>query len=828
MKLALCFTTFFILSLPAIGSHATTRDMDDISPGLHIDAGDRTIALPLLKTKVTGDIKGFVANVDVVQQFVNPYDSHIEATYVFPLPENGAVYRMEMWFRKKKVVAIIKKREEAIQQYEEAVRAGKTAALLNQERPNIFTQKVGNIPPGEKVDVKISYVEALPYEKGVSSFVFPTVVGPRFIPAGEPTGQPDKNPQGRVSDNTRVLDASAITPPSFDEGETGAHRIDLQLTVRPGTEIRKIESPSHNLHVNFSGKKKATVSIVHGDRIPNKDFVLKIDLRSKSPNATVLTHKDTDDSGYMTLSIQPPLAVGAKDATPKDLFFVVDNSGSMSGAPLNASKALIKQALSHMNPKDRFTVMRFSDDVSSLSQTPLANTTENVAAAMQYVDEMHGMGGTQMLSGIRRALEGTTPEERVRIVFFLTDGYIGNDAEILNAVREENTAKARLFSLGVGSSVNRYLLSGMARLGRGKMMVMRHDEDPAPFVKTFYDRVRNPVLTDVRLQWDIDGATVDKPAIDAIPDLFDGEPLLVHSRYRGDGRGTLKITGRLGGQSYSHEMTVTLPKKQHNPDVARLWARAMIEKWSDEETARPGSHQADIEEVALNHSLMSKYTSFVAVASEVTRDAGDPLIPVTQRLPLPEGVSRNALGSLSRTEIPPGDPFIAVNAPADAAKVTAVFPFGLTKDLAWDATRERWRGRFLVPVGIPDGYYETAIVITAHNGTVTLLKQMFHLDSEGAEFEINFDHIRVKKGRGLLMKVDTIEPASEVYVHCKGLNWRREVFELSSEDDVLWQRWMRIPTDAAPGQYKVLVVARDKAGNRIEQTVTITVYGGDQ
>ena len=822
LKLIVFFVVFFV-SMHVWGAEPGTQgnDHSSVSPGLHIDANGEAIPLPLKSTKVRGNIKGFVADMKVIQEFVNPYDAHIEATYVFPLSASAAVYHMEMKFRGTVVKAVIKKKEDAQKIYDDAVKAGKTAALLEQNRPNIFTQKVGNIPPGEKVTVTLTYLELLPYGQGVSAFVFPTVVGPRYIPAGEKTGVRDANPEGRIADNTRVPDASAITPPSFAEGETGAHRIDLKITVNPRIPIQSLTSPSHKILVAKHSKQKATVSIAKTDRIPNKDFVLKIDARDNVPAIAVLAHKKTGDAGYVTLAIQPPVKVAAKDATPKDLFFVVDNSGSMSGAPINACKDLIKEALTHLNPSDRFTVMRFSDNVSTLSATPLANTKQNIQKAVRYVDEMHGMGGTEMLSGIRRALEGKPGKGRIRIVFFLTDGYIGNDREILAAVKENNEANARLFSLGVGSSVNRYLLSGMARLGRGKVQYVRYDEDPAPVIEGFYRMVRNPVLTDVQVKWQ--GVTVSDQVPKNIPDLFDGEPLIIHQRFADGGDGELELSGFLGSTYWRKKINVQLPVSRHNPDIARLWARAKIKMWSDDEVAMPGAHQEDIENLALAHNLMSQYTSFVAVAKKVSREEGEPLIPVTQRIPLPEGVSQHALGTLSRYEIPPGDPFIAVKAPSDAQKVTAVFPFGLTKDLRYDASRERWRGRFLVPTGIPDGHYAIVIAITHKDGSVQMNTETFHLDSDAAEFITNFDGKKVQAGKGALLKVDTIEPAREVYIHCDALGLNRVLFLPETDDGIKWEKWIAIDKDIPAGAHSVLVVMRDMAGNRIEQTITIEI-----
>ena len=810
-------TLFAALLLPAL-AYADADAEKSAQFGLYLPGDQSPIPLPLAGTKVRGTLRGFVAEVEVTQTYVNPYDQTIEAIYVFPLPERAAVHAMTMRVAGREIVAEIKPREEAERVYEDAKRTGHTASLMTQERPNIFTQKVGNIPPGHKVEVKLSYVEALPYEEGVSSFVFPTVVGPRYIP-GQPLPGPDKQPGARYVDTDRVSDASRISPPALGEGETSAHRIDLDLLVEPGMPIGLLKSPSHKIVINRIDASTARVSLDANDRMPNKDFILRVDVRGSQPKAVVLSHRQGGD-GTFTVVLQPPARPREEDISPKDLFFVVDTSGSMNGAPVEAAKSMVREALRHMNPQDRFTIMRFSDHVSALSTVPLPNTPENVASGLQFVNAMAGEGGTEMLNGIRRALEGRPEEGRLRVVFFLTDGYIGNDAEILAAVTTQNQAHARLFAMGVGTSVNRHLLSSMARLGRGEVQFMRLDEPVAPFVEKFYRRVRNPVLSDIKLTWD--GLDVYDQTPAQITDLFDGQPVLVHGRYRQPGHGNLILTGQVGSKSYRAKLAVELAEDANRPAVPSLWARARIAEWSDDENVRPGSHKDDITRIALEHSLVSQYTAFVAVdRAEVARQPSEPLIPVQQRLPLPEGVSRLALAELSRHDIPPGDPVLDIAAPADARRVTATFSFGLVKELTFDAQRARWRGRFLVPEGLPDGAYTILVVIELADGSRIERREPYVLDSKADDFVVEMLPKAAKPGALLTVKVDSVEPADEVYVHCRELGWLRLV--LSSEDAIHWTTRVRVPGDITKGDYQVLVVVRDRAGNRAEQNHTLTV-----
>lgn len=838
---AVGFLALVMVAMPCPGHSAASRGPDGPARddfGLYVQGEKRSIPLPLASTRVRGTVHGFVSRVDVTQIFVNPYDDTIEATYVFPLPESAAVHDMVMTVGDREIVAEIRRREDAEKEYDDAVAKGHTASLLTQERPNIFTQKVGNIPPGHAVEVKLSYVEALPYEKGRSTFAFPVVVGPRFIP-GRPIDGSRLASAGRLPDTTRVPDASRITPPVLDPDETTAHRIDLQLEVTPGRALRALESPSHHLDIERHDGSRATVRIAPDDRFPDKDFVLHIDVRGENPEATVLSHRDEAGNGYATLVVQPPALVEDHVIAPKDLFFVVDNSGSMHGAPLTAAKELVKTALSDMNPDDRFTIMRFSDAVSALSPTPLPNTDENVEAGVRFIDAMQGMGGTHMLSGVKRALEGEVEEGRVRIVFFLTDGYIGNDHEILAAVEHENQARARLFSLGVGSSVNRYLLRGMARLGRGEMQVMRYDEAPGPFVRRFYDRVRNPVLTDIEIDWG--GLSVHDTVPEVIPDLFDGQPLMVHTRYDYGASGTVTVRGRIGSRRFEQRIAVELPERKEMPAIASLWARKTIEGFMDQESRAPGALKEEITQVALDHRLMSKYTAFVAVDREVvSRAPQEPLIPVAQLLPLPDGVSRLALGSLSRRHIPPGDPIISIAAPSDAKRVTAYFPFGLVKELHFDSVRDVWRGRFLVPAGVPDGDYTILVVIELADGSTVTRKEPYRLDSSTEDFVAYFadgescdqhEVDRVASVSALSMvelSVDAIEPATEVYAHSAELGWNRLALTPIDDQQVLWDGLMTLGPDVSAGTYRVLVVVRDAAGNRLSREVILEVTGGDE
>ncbi|MEM6731660.1 MAG: hypothetical protein AAF658_08895, partial [Myxococcota bacterium] len=311
----------------------------------------------------------------------------------------------------------------------------------------------------------------------------------------------------------------------------------------------------------------------------------------------------------------------------------------------------------------------------------------------------------------------------------------------------------------------------------------------------------------------------------------------VHARYAHGGQGTVTVRGRVGRRSFEQQITVQLPERAEKPALPSLWARAMIRGFSDQEANYPGMLKEEITTLALEHRLMSKYTAFVAVDREVvSRAPNEPLIPVAQRLPLPDGVSRRALGSLSRRAIPPGDPILSVAAPADAKRVTAYFPFGLVKELRYDTTREAWRGRFLVPAGIPDGEYQILVVIELADGSTVKRHEPYTLDSSAAEFVAFFADgeewspernraASTSLGAMVELNVDAIEPATEVYVHCTELGWNRVPLAPLDEEQVLWDALMVVDERVSPGHYTLQVVVRDLAGNRLSRELTLTVLG---
>jgi Ca-activated chloride channel family protein len=599
-----------------------------------VDAEGKKIEVPLEHTDVQADISGFIARVDVSQKFVNPFDKRIEAIYVFPLPQDAAVDRMVMKIGDRTIKGVIKKREEARAIYERARAEGKTASLLEQERPNIFTQSVANILPGDTILVNISYVEVMEYEKGEYEFVFPMVVGPRYIP-GAPL---PKNPSGTgwSPDTDKVPDASRITPPVLPPGMRTGHDISVTVHLDAGVPVQEITCTSHPVVLDTLSQSEMTITLAKKDVIPNKDFILNYNVLGEELEMALLSHR-VEDVGYFLLIIQPKMVFTDSDITPKEMVFVVDNSGSMRGEPIGKAKEAMRHCIRNMNVDDTFQIIKFSEAASSFSPHPLSNTSANRQQGLHFINEMHGSGGTRMIEGIKAALGFTPDLEKLRTVLFMTDGYIGNESEILTEI-QNLLGTSRLFSFGVGSSVNRYLLERMAEVGRGAVQYVSLDENTDEAVGTFYDRIAKPYLTDISIDWGRAGIRDTYPS--RIPDLFSAQPVVVLGRYEKSGVFEIEVEGSIRNTTVVFPLIVELPEHDPEHDVIKsLWARHKIKDLTLRDIHLSEEIEEMITNTALEFNLISQYTAFVAVEEQVRVDEiGNPVV-VNVPVPMPDGVS---------------------------------------------------------------------------------------------------------------------------------------------------------------------------------------------
>ncbi|NPC71395.1 hypothetical protein HPP05_16720 [Corallococcus exiguus] len=777
------------------------------------DTEPRTFSLK--RTEVDAEVSGFLASVTVTQVFENPYTSPLEALYVFPLPELAAVDGMEMHIGERVITGVIQTREQARDTYERAKAEGKTAALLDQERPNIFTQSVANILPGETIRVRIHYVERLTYDAGTYRFSFPMVVAPRFI-GGTPL--PTRQGEGMEPDTTTVPDASRITPPVLADSRSGH---DIQLTVRmdAGLPVHSLRSTTHRVDVKRDGQSRATVSLGRDDRIPNKDFILEYVVADALIRPAVLMHRDPGaDHGYFLVMLNPQLSPTQREIVPRELYMVLDTSCSQSGLAIEKSKAITKEVLNHLMPEDTFQVLNFDTQVTKFAPTAVPATPENIQNALPYVANFWGGGGTDVNIAAREAMLPANDPARLRMVLFMTDGLIGGDEQVLGTLQKHLREETRIFSAGVGSSTNRYLITKMGELGRGASTLVNLNRPEEDVAREFEQRMRGPVLTSVVV--DTDGLPVSDVYPKSVPDLFAGQPLFLVGKFTGTGDGVLRISGRVRGQVHRFDVPVHFPEVAPEHDSLKsLWARQRIEELTVEgyRGETPEVVQG-ITDTALQYHLMSRYTSFVAV-EQVARTAPNgesvrEMVPVQ----LPDGM---VSGALSREEIPPGDPIISVRAPRNARRVTAYFPFGLVKPLTFDSLTRSWRGRFLVPLGVSDGYYTVFIIAELADGRVERSEVRYRLDSQGNDFDVVLSQKELSPGDTLTFDVDAVEATQEVSVY--GDLFGEDQQLLDSQDGLRFNKSLVIPEGTPAGSYELVFVARDAAGNRFERRETLRV-----
>lgn len=641
---------------------------------------------PLKQTEVKAKIAGNISRVEVVQKFENPFPESLEAVYVFPLPDEAAVDDMEIKIGDRTIKADIKLREEALEIYEQARQQGRSAGLLEQERSNIFTQSLANIKPGEKIEVTIRYTESLKFADGDYEFVFPMVVGPRYISGNTTPPNPPNSTGGDSSESREAIegnntlfpslaregqggvntDADRINPPVLPPGTRSGHNIAVSVEIDAGVAIGDVRSTSHQITTDRSGNI-VRVQLANSDTIPNKDLILRYRVAGENTRATILTQSDKRGGHFATYLI-PALNYKTNQIVPKDVVFLMDTSGSQQGEPLAKSQELMRRFIQGLNPNDTFTIIDFANTAKALSTTPLANTAENRQRAINYIDKLQANGGTELLNGIQAVMNfPAAARGRLRSMVLITDGYIGNENEVLALVQQSLKPGNRLYSFGVGSSVNRFLLNRLAEVGRGTSQVIRQDEPSASAVEKFFRQINSPVLTNIQISWEGMG---EKPEIYPIaaPDLFASGPLVLFGKKTDRAPGQLRIRGTLaGGTAYEQTLPVNFAQsggRQRestsvsatatdfgNPAVAQLWGRSRIKDLMNQMFG--GETKSLVEAVtntALTYRLLSEYTAFVAVSEEVRVEPDGSRRRVQVPVELPQGVSYEGIFESERAE----------------------------------------------------------------------------------------------------------------------------------------------------------------------------------
>lgn len=601
------------------------------SPYFYIPGGTPGVdQLPLKNTDVDVRISGVIADVTIVQQYRNEGSKAIEAKYVFPGSTRAAVYAMNVRIGDRLITADIRERQQARIEYETARTEGRTAALLEEHLPNVFQMNVANIMPGDDVRVEMHYTELLVPQSGVYQFVFPMVVGPRY-------NSPDtQDPRSRAT-------AAAVSTPYLHEGEPNNATVNLKTTLISPLGIKEITSPSHGIRVTSSDNdKRALVEMEQGFSVSNRDFILDYRLSGDQVESGVMLYRGQDENFFLAM-VQPPTVV-TKDIIPsRDYIFVVDISGSMDGFPLDTAKTLVSELMHGLRPNDTFNIMLFSGSSSTLAPASLPATQANIDQALRMLSTYYGSGSTELIPALRNVYNLPKPADLSRTVVVITDGYVSVESEAFDLVRS-NLGKANVFAFGIGSSVNRYLIEGLARAGMGEPFVITDASQAKGEAERFRQMIASPALTNVKASFD--GLDVYDVVPSSIPDVLGERPVIVYGKWRGTAGGNVIIEGHNAAGAYRQVLPVAQNVSQDTSALRYLWARSRIDTLMDQDNLTGGDMLKDqITQLGLKYSLLTPYTSFVAVDRIVRNPNPGSSESVNQPSPMPQGVSDAAIGA---------------------------------------------------------------------------------------------------------------------------------------------------------------------------------------
>jgi len=612
--------------------------------------------VPLEHTAVEAAVVGPVADVAVLQRFRSGHGDPVDALYLFPLPADAAVRAFELVVGGRRVRGELREREEARRLFGRAAAAGADAALLGQERPNLFALEVANLQPGEVVEVRLRYVARVPFDDGAFALAIPTVVTPRYLPEGHP-----------------AADARVAAAPVLPPGAVG-YTLAVSVSLDAG-RLADLASPSHEIDIKWE-QGRTLVSLRDGAVVPDRDFVLRYRPAGSGYAAAALTYRAPGEPGTVLLMLTPAGAPAPAEVLPRELLFVIDRSGSMAGDAIAQARNALRACLRALSPGDQFNIFPFASDVAQLAPEPLPFTQEAVDAADAYIAAIQAGGGTEIRGALAAALARPADPGRLRVVVFLTDGAVGNEDDVLRDLAAR-LGEARVFAFGVGSAVNRFLLDKLAELGRGGVEYIMPGEPIEPAIQRFQGRAAQPLLRDVAVDWG--GARVADALPDPIPDLYAGQPLALLARFHAprDEVAVVRLSARGARGPFTQAIEVDLPAA--TPDrgepwalLPMLWARARLERLLTairHDGRRADALVAEARDLALAHGLLSPYTAFVAVADPapdaagrraeasvvvpVHLPAGTSVEPPAMRVPPPVSVAYNLAAPMAMGGAPP-------------------------------------------------------------------------------------------------------------------------------------------------------------------------------
>ncbi len=628
-----------LLLVHALSSTSTRAEEQAIAPYFEVlqSAGEDAPAserLPLKAMHADVTINGGIASVILKQRFGNNGTKPIEARYLFPASTGAAVHHMEMRVGERIINAIIKEKVEAKAIYEKAKEENKTASLLEQQRPNVFQMSVANIMPGDDIEVTLHYSERITPTASIYTFVLPGVVGPRYH-------SPDQSTNG-----AQWVSNPYLTPEDTGQPDT---TLDYRVNVMLSTPLplKDLSCDTHQNSVEYVDERNVKIKLQRepGDDASDRDFIVRYRMADEKIATGLSLGDEIEGEKFFALQIEPPTRVTPDSITPREYIFVVDVSGSMNGFPLNTAKRMLDKLVGNLRPQDRFNLLLFASSNRVLSPHSLPATNNNIDKAKRLIDRSGG-GGTELLPALKKAYSLGGDEGISRSIVILTDGYVSCEAEAFELIREQ-LGNANLFAFGIGSSVNRHLIEGLAATGRGEPFVVTDPVQCEAKAAEFNEYVSSPVLTDIKVRFDGFDAYANEPQ--AQPDLFADRPLVITGKWRGAPVGTIHIDGKLGdGSPYQHTFEINdevIEKSSIDEPLRILWARERVRALADYALLTETSEaKREVTSLGLTYSLVTPFTSFVAVMDETRHHGDSPGETVNQPLPLPKGVTSNAVG----------------------------------------------------------------------------------------------------------------------------------------------------------------------------------------
>ena len=622
-SICLMLFAFAVISTPTF---AQTPEDKSLAPYFVVKGDPAVDHLPLKDTRVDIAVSGVIADVKVVQTYRNEGSRPINASYVFPASTRAAVYAMRMRIGDRMVVAKIKERQAAAKEFEAAKQEGKSASLLEQDRPNVFSMSLANIMPQDQVEIELRYTELLVPTDGVYEVVYPTVVGPRYA-----------SPQT----TTQKKDAFVQTP-YLHQGTKPTSTLHISTRLATGVPIQDLTCTSHKIAPVFHNSTIAEISLDEPDALQgNRDFVLRYRLAGNQIASGLLLFQGEGENFFLYMA-QPPLRVAPEEIPAREYVFVVDVSGSMNGFPLNVSKKLLTDLISQLRPTDLFNIVLFAGDSTLLSPKSLQVNEENVALAIQLLDNQRGSGGTELLPAVQQAMNLPREQNISRSIVLVTDGFVSGEQGVFDYIRE-HLNESNVFAFGIGSSVNRYLIEGVAKAGMGEPFIVMNETEAPAIATRFREYIQTPVLTDIEVR--ANGFDIYDVHPARLPDLMALRPVIVWGKWRGPVTGSFVLTGKTGRGDYMTTLDVAgVQPDEGNRALGYLWARSRIAELSDYGSRSVSPEKVkEITSLGLKYSLLTQYTSFIAVIEEIRNPLGSAK-DVKQPQPLPLGVSNLAVG----------------------------------------------------------------------------------------------------------------------------------------------------------------------------------------